>query len=240
MKLNLTICNALIFSSLIFMTACGSDSASSSNSKTLQGQVEEKQDDQGVYRVVLNPLNPDYAGEASGTFAIKIQGDDVIVESNLSNAQAGVKHLQNILVGTQCPENSADLNEDSVIDITEVFKVSGKVFLPLDADLSEQLSGIDFGPIANTSGNYIYRRSTTLSELLSDLRLPDPDVLDYVLKLAPENDLNLAGKVILITGLSEETALPESVSGVGALSAHQAFPVACGKISRVTDEGSIE
>lgn len=235
MKLSFITCHVFIFSTLIFLMSCGSESSSSSDSKSSQNQVEENQLDQGLYRVVLSPMNPDYAGEASGTFEIKIQGNDVFVESHVSNAQAGVKHLQNILMGTQCPDNTADKNEDSVLDINEVFQVSGKVFLPLDSDLSEQLSGMDFGPIANTSGNYIYRRSTTLSELLSDLHMPDPDVLDHVLKLSPENELNLAGKVIIISGLSEETALPESVSGTGSLSSHQAFPVACGKIIRVKD-----
>lgn len=241
MKLRLILCNALIFSSLIIATGCGSDGGSGSSAATSnQNPVEERQDDQGIYRVVFSPMNPDFAGEASGTMEIKIQGDDVVVEGALANAQSGVKHLQNIMVGTSCPENSSDVNQDSVIDINEAFAVSGKVFLPLDSDLSEQISGMDFGPIANTYGNYVYKRSTTLSQLLSDLRMPDPDVLDYVLKLAPENDLNLAGKVILIMGLSTATALPESVKGAGLLSAHQSLPIACGKIVRVKEEGQIQ
>lgn len=233
MKLRLIICNALIFSILILATGCGSEGSVSSQTDS-QNQVEEKQDDQGIYRVVLNPLNPDFAGELSGTIEIKIQGDDFTVEGALENAQAGVKHLQNIMIGNSCPENTSDVNGDSVIDIHEAFTSTGKVFLPLDADLSEQISGMDFGPIANSSGKYFYRRSTTLTQLLSDLRMPDPDVLDYILKLSPENDLNLSGKIILIMGLTEETALPETVKGVGNLSVHQSLPIACAKIVRVS------
>lgn len=241
MKLRLILCNALIFSSLVIATGCGSDGGSgSSQSTSNQNPVEERQDDQGIYRVVFSPMNPDFAGEASGTMEIKIQGDDVVVEGALSNAQSGVKHLQNVMVGTSCPENSSDVNQDSVIDINEAFAVTGKVFLPLDSDLSEQISGMDFGPIANTYGNYVYKRSTTLSQLLSDLRMPDPDVLDHILKLAPENDLNLGGKVILIMGLSTATSLPETVKGVGLLSAHQSLPIACGKIVRVKEEGQVQ
>lgn len=235
--LNVTLYRFLIFSSLLWMTACGSDHSGYPRTKILQNQVEEKQDDQGRYRVVLNPLNTDYSGEVLGTFEIKIQGEDFFVQGHLANARAGVKYLQNIMLGNKCPDNAADINEDSIIDLSEVFHVSGKVLLPLDADLSEQLSGMDFGPIANTSGSYIYRRSTTLSQLLSDLRMPDPDILDHVLKLPPENDLNLAGKVVLIMGLPDETALPESVSRVGTLSSHQAFPIACGNLFRIKDDG---
>ena len=215
------------------LASCGSDSSSSGGSPTPQ---EQRQDDQGIYRAVLKPLNTNVAPGTSGTVEIKIQGDDVIVESNVVGAPAGVKHLQNLTLLTACPTAGNDVNNDSHVDILEAAASAGPILIPLDSNLSTQLDGITYGPIANNTGSYVYRRSTSLTELLSDLRAPDPDSTDAIVKLPEGQDLNLAGKVVIIHGVASSSNLPDSISTIGDLSAEQTLPIACGELVRITPE----
>ena len=223
----------LVGTCLFTLVSCGSDDDSSSSSSPRQ---EEQQDDQGIYRAVLRPLNTNVAGNTSGTVEITIEGDDVVVESNIAGAPAGVKHLQNITTSGSCPGTNADLNNDSYVDVLETLPSTGPILIPLDSNLSDQLAGSDYGPIANGSGSYVYRRSTTLTELLADLRAVDPDPVDPVVKLPDGSDLNLAGRVVVVHGVASSADLPGSVQTFGDLPNEQTLPIACGELVRVTSE----
>ena len=144
MKNQKLVSTILLGTCLMALASCGSEGGGSSTSS--EGQ-QQQQDDQGIYRAVLKPLNTSVGGNTTGTVEIKIVGDDFSVLSNVVGAPAGVKHLQNITTATACP--STDVNGDSFIDVVEA---GGKFLIPLDSDLSEQLDGMDFGPIANNSG----------------------------------------------------------------------------------------
>lgn len=218
----------LLGTCLLALASCGSDGGGSSGSSEKQ---EQQQDDQGIYRAVLKPLNTTVAGNTTGTVEIRIVGDDVAVLSNVVGAPAGVKHLQNITTASACPV--ADANGDTFIDVAET---GGKFLIPLDSDLSDQLDGMDFGPIANGSGSYVYRRSTTLSQMLADVRAFDPDPLDPVVKIGPDQDLRLAGRVLIVHGVDSSSNLPGTVATTGNLSPHQALPIACGQLVRITSE----
>jgi hypothetical protein len=220
---------------LLSLVSCGSDSSNGSGADTTQ-QEQQQQDDQGIYRAVLRPLNSSVAGTTSGTVEITIEGDEIVAESNVTGAPSGVKHLQNITVASACPTSSSDVNGDSFVDMVETLPSTGPILIPLDSDISEQLNGMAYGPIANGSGSYIYRRSTTVSEILSDLHALDPDVADPIAKLVDGQNLNLAGRVILIHGVSSSSNLPSTVATVGDLSAAQSLPIACGELVRVSSE----
>ena len=224
----------LLGTCLSILVSCGSDGGSSGSSKV--SLEEAKQDDQGVYRVVLKPINSTLAADISGTMEIKIEGDDFIVESNIAGAPAGVKHYQNIMASTSCPETTGDTNGDSIIDVKEAMAKTGEVLIPLDSRLSEQLSGIDYGPISNGAGKYFYKRSSSLTEVLADLRSPDPDKFDSIVKLPFGEDLNLAGKVVVVHGVKSGIALAETVATMRDLPIAQSIPIACGKIIRVNSE----
>ncbi len=228
MKNQKLVSTILLGTCLLALASCGSDSGGSSNSSERQ---EQQLDDQGIYRAVLKPLNTAVAGNTTGTVEIRIVGDDVSVLSNVVGAPAGVKHLQNITTASSCPVT--DANGDTFIDVAEA---GGKFLLPLDSDLSEQLDGMDFGPIANSSGSYIYRRSTTLSQMLADLRAFDPDPLDPVVKIGPDQDLKLAGRVLIVHGVDSSSNLPDTVVTTGNLSTEQSLPIACGQLVRITSE----
>lgn len=235
MKNKKLVSSILIGSCLFTLASCGGGGGGGSSSPTVQ---EQQMDDQGIYRAVLQPLNTAIAGNTTGTVEIKIVGDDVVVQSNVVGAPAGVKHLQNITTATSCP--STDTNGDTIIDITEALSNAGKILIPLDSDLSQQLDGMDFGPIANGSGSYVYKRSTTLSMMLADLRAFDPDPLDPVVKIAPEQDIKLAGRVLIVHGVNSRSNLPDTVATVGTLSREQALPIACGQLVRINSEEMVE
>lgn len=219
----------LVGACLLGVVACGSDD--DNDDVVIQ---QEQQQDEGTYRAVLSPLNTSVAGETAGTVEVVISGDNVSVKSSVTGSPRGVKHRQNIMVGSACP--TADTNADTFIDIPETVATTGQILIPLDSDLSEQLNGIDYGPIANGSGNYVYRRSTTLTRMLADLNSPDPDTTDAIEKLPLGSNLNLDGRVVLIHGVARSTNLPDTVGSVGDLEAEDALPIACGTLVRVVQE----
>lgn len=216
------------------LTACGGDKKSGKNHPSVVEAQEEG--DPGVYRVVLSPVNSTVAGEVSGTMEVRIEGDEFVVEGTVAGAPAGVKHLQSIMSGVSCPDLNDDINGDGIVDVQEGRKRYGQILIPLDSNLSEQIAGMDYGPIANGSGAYVYRRSTTLSMLLSDLHAPDPDIRDAIAKIRSGDDLKLAGRVILIHGVSPSAELPVTVESVADLKVHESLPIACGKLVRIVSE----
>lgn len=222
---------AVILGILFTLTSCGKDKDNKELTQFVTHEAQE-QNDQGIYNAVIMPLNTSVAGHASGSFEIKIDGDDFVVESYVYGVAPGVKHFQNIMTTSACPNESADRNKDGIIDIVEAMNVTGQVLLPLDSDLNSQLSGMSFGPIANSDGQYYYKRSTTLSNILSDLYDLDPDPTDIYHKLMPGQNLFLNNRVILIHGVKSTTHLPSTVATVGELSPEQMLPVACAKIIR--------
>lgn len=223
----------ILLSALSMAVSCGKSDSQKSNAMTKESF--EQEDDQGVYRAVLRPINESVAGNTIGTVEIKIVGDDVVVESNVTGSPAGVKHLQNIMRGHTCPGPLSDKNSDGVIDVVEMMGSTGQFLIPLDSDISTQLDGISFGPIANSSGTYVYRRSTTLSHLLSDLASPDPDPTDSIIKLSPGQNLNLRGRVVIIHG-ARPSLVPQTAAGLGEQSSSTMLPIACGELVRITDE----
>lgn len=237
MKKKLKLISAILINAcLLSLMSCGKDSGSTKNT-TLVTQEEQEQDDQGIYRAVLLPINSDVAGTTTGTVEIRIEGDDFSVESSIAGSPAGVKHFQNIMMSTACPDMSVDKNSDGLIDFKETLSLTGPILIPLDSDLNTQLDGMSYGPIANSAGIYVYRRSTTLSQILSDLGALDPDPTDLVTKLPLGQNLNLSGRVILIHGVRSSEKLPDSVATVGEASRELMLPIACGKLVRVNSEG---
>lgn len=223
----------LLGTCLMTLVSCGSDGGSSGSEASRQ---EARQDDQGIYRAVLKPLNTTLAGNTSGTMEVRIQGDDFIVQSNVAGAPAGVKHFQNIMVSNTCPDSTADANGDAVIDIKEAMAKTGEVLIPLDSKLGEQIAGMDYGPISNGAGNYVYKRSTSLTEVLADLRAPDPDKFDSMVKLPFGEMLNLSGKVVIVQGVRSSTSFADTVATMRNMPVAQSLPIACGKLVRVNSE----
>jgi hypothetical protein len=238
-KKSKTLATLLIGTCLFSLISCGSDdddSGSASGSGAPQEQQE--QPTEGVYRAVLTPINSSVAGSTSGVTEIRITGEDVVVEGAVTGAPAGVKHLQAIHMEGSCPTVEADdANGDGFVDIEESLPRFGQILIPLDSNLDSQTEGMTYGPIANGSGSYIYRRSTSLSELESDLRTLDANPDDQMTKLPEGQNLNLAGRTVVVYGVSSLSNLPNSVATLGDNTAAQSLPIACGQLERQEDTG---
>jgi len=212
---------------LLSLASCGG----SGNSGGPGGEMrQETQLTEGSYKAILRPYNFTVAGWIpNGMTDIKIQGDEIEVKSWLDDS-ANVVHMQNIHLGTTCPEMIHDGNKDGFVDFNETVKVANKILIPLDADLNSQASGNTIYP----KGNFTYFQKASLSQLMSDLKEQDVDSGDYQVKLANNDHLNLAGKVIIITGAAANRALPSSVSTLNGLTPELSVPIACGIIERMS------
>src|SRR5690606_38610819 len=144
-------------------------------------------------------------------------------------------HMQHVYTGDRCPTQNDDLNLDGFIDIVEAEAVLGKILIPLDSDISSQNSGRRFFPLADLSGSYHYERVTSFRRFFADLKSPDKDPNDNMIKLSPEEGLEIEGKAVLIQGISEDVELPETVASLERRKPFQTFPIACGIFKKVEE-----
>ncbi|MFL5784556.1 MAG: hypothetical protein ACJ76H_08115, partial [Bacteriovoracaceae bacterium] len=127
-------------------------------------------------------------------------------QGNVQNSPSGF-HRQFIHTGGNCPGPGADINIDGVIGFDESVNITGPALIPLDQNLSTQTAGFVF-PVPNSMGNYSYLEFTSLVRMLADLHSADPDPNDSLVKLAPDEGLNLAGRTIVIYGAHGQSDLP--------------------------------
>lgn len=163
---------------------------------------------EGQYRLVLTPVNPTVAGDATGTAEININADKFEIVVNVDGAPHAA-HAQYIYSGQTCPDAREDTNGDEIIDAAEARAVSFEAIVPLDSDLRSQAAD----GIFPEGMNYDYKQTTSLSALLADLR--------------PEK-LELEGQVVIVHGLPSATVLPETVQGP-----HETIPILCGLIEKM-------
>lgn len=201
---------------LLFMAACGSDKSGDSAGSHPNPALQEQQAE-GSYRAILRPLNNSLSGFIpTGIAEIKVLGNDVSVKTLLDD-DARVAHMQSIQLSTRCPEARDDRNGDGIIDIQEALQASGEVFIPLDADLSSADAGAGVYPVGS---GFTYVESTTLDRLEGEARS------------RTGQNLNLAGRVVLIHGVSQGTKMPATVASTGNLAPQASVPIACGILQR--------
>jgi hypothetical protein len=230
---------------LFLLASCGQDgSGQSKNGESLKPRVYNWDLDQivdGQYLAVFETLNPQITSKITGafTFARDSSIDELVGDVRITNAGPKLIHAQNVRVGRRCPTLDDDLNHDGVIDASEGEAVYGKVFFPLDGDLSSQSSHDGEFPVGDAYGNYIYARVTKFSTFMKDLRGPD-DGEGYV-KLKAKEALEIEGRVAVVHGVDEASDLPNSVRTVGRTTAAQTLPIVCGVIRKVLNpSGEVE
>ncbi len=186
----------------------------------------------GEYLAVFKMVNPDIAKDISGafTFSRKVEKDTVAVDIRLRNV-AEVIHAQHVRVGTRCPGPQDDKNADGFIDALEGEKVYGKIFFPLDYDLSSQKAKEFYFPLGQMYGYYEYNVAAKFSEFIADLRAYDRPNGYY--KLQNREKMNLVGRVVVVMGVAENTNFPVTVASTSTLLPHQSLPIVCGVIEKV-------
>lgn len=197
---------------LLTLAACGGQNGS--NSSPSEMSREEAQVTEGKYKAILRPYNKTLSGWIpNGMVDIKIIGNEIEVKSWLDDS-ANVTHRQTIHVGTRCPDVEDDTNKDGFVDFHETLTVTKKILIPLDGDLRSLTGGENGYP----KGNFDYYQKAPLSDLMNELN---------------QQGLNLAGKVIIVTGVAETRSLPATVSSLPGLTAQLSVPIACGVIERM-------
>ena len=219
-KLNLTLSTLFYFG----LISCGQNTSVSKNITT----IETPASPEGNYEVILRPLNNHLSGWIpNGKSEIKIDDKTLSIKSWIDDSSA-VTHRQFILKGSRCPTLEDDKNKDGVIDIKETLKVSGKILLPLDNNLQVQLGHLDEYPF----GNFTYDQKISLKNLEEDLRQPDSNPDDQVIKLSPREVLGFENKVMIILGINEKTNLPDLAQTLDGVSGQLSIPIVCGLIQR--------
>ncbi len=211
---------------LFFVVSCGKPNAPT---KFLKEDFLLK-NEEGNFISKINPLNAHISNISPSEGKFMFNQDRFVAEINVKGADSGVKHFQFILTSDKCPTLESDLNKDSIIDVNELLAASGNVLVPLDSDLGEQFSGMDFGPISNESGDYRYRRSSNRYDFWEDLTSFDPDSFDQMSKLPANQKFQLYNRVLVILGVSSLRSLPSSVSGLWNLPIELTIPIGCGTI----------
>ncbi len=188
----------------------------------------------GLYLAKFSTLNSQINGTIPGSLTFSLNGDKLLTFIRLFAGKPSTWHQQGVYQGKRCPTLEDDLNLDGFIDIEEAMNVTGKMIIPLDANLDSQEAGENFYPISDNSGYYHYERLASLKRIQKDLKNEDLDQTDHIVKLNPNEELILAGRVVLILGVSEDTLLPETIVGLGKRKPYQVFPITCGIIQKLS------
>lgn len=188
-----------MFFLFVTLVSCGGYGGSGSS------QEEQAQDQNGTFVATLSPINSLVSGTASFTvnqnhFFASVQLEGLTPEADIR---------QYVVAGNTCPGTAATL--------AEALAVTGGILIPLDNDLSGQIVGGVY-PTANIQGDVSYSNEVNLEDLVDDLRDPDPDTNDNLVKLNPDQLLSMETRSVLIT----------EIQGT------EEVPVACGPLNRQT------
>jgi len=185
-----------------------------------------------TYLAPLSTLNQHVVAMVTGALTLYKEDDLFIGDIRVNGASPNILHSQSIHVG-RCPNQSYDINADGFVDAAEAAIPLGPQILPLDGDLNAQLAEYGTYPVSDQYGNYTYSEVASYQKLLKDLQSPDERASDDVTKLRIDEELDFVDKVVVIRGVSDDTALPVTVASIGGLSKFQTFPIACGTLKTV-------
>jgi hypothetical protein len=141
-----------------------------------------------------------------------IRGDQFYTKIFLPSGPARIRYQQYLHKGSRCPTLNDDTNHDGVIDMSEVFAVSGEILIPLDGYIQEQERGSGWYPVATKTGSYYYSRSASVTKMLQDLHSRDPRRGDGMTKLRKGEHLDLTSRVIVIYGTKSDPLFPVACS----------------------------
>ena len=229
----------LFLFSLCFVVSCGKSSnndRSTSPSDVTQNETirADGSNVTGIYATPLVPLNKNIHMKRLGTAALQRDGDTFSAFVKIKSGQRGTKFKQAIYTGRRCPTIKDDLNKDAYVDIQEAMIAIGKIVIPLDSDLDSQMGGIDNYPITDaTAGAYFYKTTASFARMFADLKTPDQNETDNIIKLGPDDGLTFPGRIIFIQGINEKVFVPPTVATLPGEDVHKSLPVACGVLWKV-------
>jgi hypothetical protein len=182
-----------------------------------------------VFQAQLRPLNSDVSHRpVKGQATVRVENGQFTVRVDAKGLEPGIPHPQHIhgkagLAVGECPDMTADENDDGVIDVIEGVPDYGAVRLTLDGDLSDG-PGTQVNSLPNPDnqgGAITYTASVSLEAVQNGV---DDAFGGY--ELAPGK------RHIVLHGVDPETDLSTAQS-LGGLPAWLTLPVACGQLTRV-------
>jgi hypothetical protein len=236
------------------LTSCGGGDSSSGNSfsedESSQRELEETdieaqraasdgENIQGRLLANFTTLNPQVVGTIPGSAQFIREDNKLSAFVRLFAGSPSIAHFQNVHTGTRCPTIDDDKNGDGYLDIVETLKVVGPVVVPLDWDIGSQLSANRSWPKAFPNGSYEYMKVTRFDRFWDDLKSVDRNPDDNIVKLGPDEGLDFSGKVVIIQGVDESKALPETVAGYGRWTNFQTLPIVCGVFRPYTEDPGV-
>lgn len=230
--------SVLLLLSVCLLSSCGKKDGDSSGSSGNDIQSETAMADgsniQGIYATTLLPVNNNIHMLKVGTAAFQRDGDIVTAYVKLKYGQRKTNLRQGIYTGTRCPEPTDDKNKDAYIDINEARPVIGKMIIPLDGVLDSQTEGSAGYPTGDALlGGFNYKTTGSFSRMFADLKNPDHDPNDNLVKLGADEGLSLQGKIVILHGINESVFLPPTAATTSEGSAYKTMPVACGVLKKV-------
>jgi hypothetical protein len=201
----------LLVTCMATLVACGDDN--DSTSVIIQEPRTEERQEQGTFSTPpMVIVNNNIENNVKASSRVKVEGDTVIMRVECRGAPRNVIHKQYIHTGTRCPSIADDTNGDGVIDWMEAQQVAGPLLLSMDGNPeSSEQSGFP------RSGTYTYERRASLERILDIL----PSGEDFL----------LAGRVVIIYGVSSSTPLPATVATNGDEPAYVNVPISCAVIN---------
>ena len=196
----------LLLVSMLFVVSCGGKSNGNGHAEgTNPNENEEVQNEtissdgsniNGVYATTLLAMNKNIHIWKVGTAAIQRVGDSFTALVKIKYGQRNTTFKQSIYSGTRCPTMKDDLNEDAYIDINEALVAIGQIVIPLDGNLDSQMEGAAIYPSGDADyGAFLYKSSSSFARMFADLKTPDMNPSDNIIKLKADEGLSLQGRV---------------------------------------------
>jgi hypothetical protein len=188
----------------------------------------------GVYATTLLAMNKNIHIWKVGTAAVQRVGDTFTAFVKIKYGQRNTTFKQSIYTGSRCPTMKDDLNEDAYVDINEALVAIGQIVIPLDGNLDSQTDGSAVYPAGDAEyGAFLYQSTASFARMFADLKSPDLDPSDNIIKLKADEGLSLPGRIVLLQGINESLYVPDTASTNNEGSVHKTMPIACGVLKKV-------
>jgi hypothetical protein len=110
----------------------------------------------------------------------------------------------------------------------------GQIVIPLDGNLDSQMEGTAIYPSGDADyGAFLYKSSASFARMFADLKTPDMNPSDNIIKLKADEGLSLQGRVVLLQGVNESLYVPDTATTNNEGSVHETMPIACGVFKKV-------
>ncbi len=190
---------------------------------------------QGKYAAEIWPVNTNLHLRSIGQVGITRDGDSFQAFVNLKFGPKASRIRPALYNARRCPTLKDDLNKDAYIDILEARIAIGKIMIPFDGDLDSQLGGSGDFPTVGVDGQLNWSRTASFSRLFEDLKSPDMDPGDEMIKLGDDEGITIPGRIVMFQGAPEGLALPETVGTPDGESRNESLPVGCAVLWKVEE-----